>query len=47
MFALTLLLGAMMIYCFWLLLTTAAFWVIRMDEMHELSQGSTSRAVGR
>ena len=38
-FALTLLLGAVMIYCFWLLVTTAAFWVIRMDELHELFEG--------
>ena len=38
-FTLTLLLGAVMIYCFWLLVTTAAFWVIRMDELHELFEG--------
>ena len=38
-FALTLFLGAVMIYCFWLLVTTAAFWVIRMDELHELFEG--------
>jgi ABC-2 type transport system permease protein len=28
-----------MIYCFWLLVTTAAFWVVRMDELHELFEG--------
>jgi ABC-2 type transport system permease protein len=38
-FAGTLLLGAVMIYCFWLLLTTAAFWIVRMDEIHELFEG--------
>ena len=38
-FAATLLLGGVMIYCFWLLVTTAAFWIIRMDEIHELFEG--------
>ncbi len=38
-FAVALLLGAVMIYCFWLLLTTAAFWIVRMDEIHELFEG--------
>ncbi len=39
LFVATLFLGAVMIYCFWLLVTTAAFWVIRMDEIHELFEG--------
>ena len=38
-FAGCLLLGTVMIYCFWLLLTTAAFWIVRMDELHELFEG--------
>jgi ABC-2 type transport system permease protein len=38
-FAGCLLLGAVMIYCFWLVLTTAAFWIVRMDELHELFDG--------
>lgn len=38
-FGATLLLGAVMIYCFWLLVTTGAFWVVRMDELHELFEG--------
>ena len=38
-FAVALLLGATMIYCFWLILTTAAFWIVRMDEIHELFDG--------
>lgn len=38
-FAWLLLVGGVMIYCFWLILTTAAFWVVRMDEMANLFQG--------
>ena len=38
-FAFALLIGAAMIYCFWLILTTAAFWIVRMDEIHELWHG--------
>ena len=38
-FAFALLIGATMIYCFWLILTTAAFWIVRMDEIHELWDG--------
>lgn len=38
-FGLTLLLGGLMIYSFWLILTTGAFWVIRMDQIVELFQG--------
>jgi viologen exporter family transport system permease protein len=38
-FAFALLIGATMIYCFWLMLTTAAFWIVRMDEIHELWDG--------
>jgi ABC-2 type transport system permease protein len=28
-----------MIYCFWLIVTTGAFWIVRMDEIHELFDG--------
>jgi ABC-2 type transport system permease protein len=28
-----------MIYCFWLMMTTIAFWVIRVDEMVNLFEG--------
>jgi len=28
-----------MIYCFWLILTTVAFWIVRIDEIHELFSG--------
>jgi ABC-2 type transport system permease protein len=38
-FALALPLGAVAIYCFWLLLTTVAFWVTRLDPIVELFDG--------
>ncbi len=34
-----LLLGVVMIYCFWLMLTTGAFWFVRMDQVQELFDG--------
>lgn len=38
-FAAALLLGSLMIYSFWLMLTSTAFWVIRVDEIVNLFQG--------
>jgi viologen exporter family transport system permease protein len=38
-FLLSLGLGAVAIYCFWLLLTTVAFWVTRLDPIVELFDG--------
>jgi ABC-2 type transport system permease protein len=38
-FGFALLLGGLMIYCFWLILTTVAFWIVRIDEIHELFEG--------
>ena len=38
-FAAVLLMGGLMIYSFWLMLTTGAFWVIRMENILELFQG--------
>jgi ABC-2 type transport system permease protein len=38
-FVAALLLGAAMIYSFWLILTTGAFWVVRMENVIELFQG--------
>lgn len=38
-FAGLLMLGVVMIYCFWLMLTTGAFWFVRMDQMQELFDG--------
>ncbi|CAN5755378.1 ABC-2 family transporter protein [soil metagenome] len=31
--------GATMIYCFWLIITTFAFWIVRLDEIVELFEG--------
>ncbi len=38
-FAIALVLGAVMIYCFWLILTTTAFRVVRVENILELFQG--------
>lgn len=38
-FLLALALGTAMVYAFWLALTTAAFWIVRMDEIVELFSG--------
>jgi ABC-2 type transport system permease protein len=38
-FAYALLLGGVMIYCFWLMLTSPAFWIVRVYEMANLFQG--------
>jgi ABC-2 type transport system permease protein len=38
-FVAALLLGGVMIYAFWLMLTSIAFWVIRVDEMINLFEG--------
>jgi ABC-2 type transport system permease protein len=38
-FIAALLLGGIMIYCFWLILTTTAFWIIRIWELVNLFQG--------
>jgi ABC-2 type transport system permease protein len=38
-FAAALLLGGLMIYSFWIIMTTGAFWIIRMDTILELFQG--------
>jgi ABC-2 type transport system permease protein len=39
LFALVLLLGGLMIYSFWLMLTSISFWVVRVDEMVNLFEG--------
>jgi ABC-2 type transport system permease protein len=39
LFAVALVLGGLMIYCFWLILTVGAFWVVRMDQIVELFEG--------
>jgi ABC-2 type transport system permease protein len=38
-FLAALLMGGTMIYCFWLMLTSTAFWVVRVYEMVNLFQG--------
>ncbi len=38
-FALALVLGAVMIYCFWLVIATGAFWVVEMWHVTELFDG--------
>jgi ABC-2 type transport system permease protein len=38
-FTVALLMGGLLIYCFWLILTTGAFWIIRMENILELFQG--------
>jgi ABC-2 type transport system permease protein len=38
-FVTALILGGIMIYCFWLILTTTAFWLIRIWELVNLFQG--------
>lgn len=38
-FVAILIMGALMLYAFWLLLTTCAFWVVRMNDLINLFQG--------
>ena len=38
-FAAALVLGAVLVYCFWLIVTTGAFWVVRMEHVLELFEG--------
>jgi ABC-2 type transport system permease protein len=38
-FILTLVLGSIIIYCFWLMITSSAFWIVRVDEIVNLFQG--------
>ncbi len=38
-FALTIVLGGVTVYCFWLILTTGAFWFVRMEQLQELFLG--------
>ncbi len=38
-FALALVFGGLMIYCFWLIITTGAFWIVRVDNIIQLFDG--------
>jgi ABC-2 type transport system permease protein len=38
-FLAALLMGGLMVYCFWLMITSSAFWIIRVDEIVNLFEG--------
>jgi viologen exporter family transport system permease protein len=38
-FGIALLIGGVLVYCFWLVITTGAFWVVRMENVLELFEG--------
>ena len=38
-FGCALAIGALLVYCFWLIVTTGAFWVVRMEHVLELFEG--------
>ena len=38
-FMFAMLLGSIIIYCFWLIITSTAFWIVRVDEIVNLFQG--------
>jgi ABC-2 type transport system permease protein len=38
-FLATLAMGAIMVYCFWLIVTSSAFWIIRVNEIANLFEG--------
>jgi ABC-2 type transport system permease protein len=38
-FMFALLMGSILIYCFWLIITSTAFWIVRVDEIVNLFQG--------
>src|SRR5204863_8548636 len=38
-FACSLTIGAFLFYCFWLIVTTGAFWLVRMEHVLELFEG--------
>lgn len=38
-FVAALLVGSVMLYCFWLVLTTASFWFVRIDQIVEMFDG--------
>ena len=38
-FAFALGIGVVLVYCFWLILTTGAFWIVRMENVLELFEG--------
>jgi ABC-2 type transport system permease protein len=38
-FAAALAIGAVLVYCFWLIMTTGSFWIVRMEHVLELFEG--------
>jgi ABC-2 type transport system permease protein len=38
-FGIAIVIGGVLVYCFWLILTTGAFWVVRMEHVLELFEG--------
>ena len=38
-FGIALLAGGVLVYCFWLIMTTGAFWIVRMENVLELFEG--------
>jgi ABC-2 type transport system permease protein len=38
-FGFALAIGAVLVYCFWLIMTTGAFWIVRMEHVLELFEG--------
>ena len=38
-FGIALLIGGVLVYCFWLIMTTGAFWIVRMENVLELFEG--------
>jgi viologen exporter family transport system permease protein len=38
-FGVALVIGGVLVYCFWLVITTGAFWVVRMENVLELFEG--------
>jgi ABC-2 type transport system permease protein len=38
-FGIAILIGGVLVYCFWLVMTTGAFWIVRMENVLELFEG--------
>lgn len=38
-FGIALVIGGVLVYCFWLVITTGAFWIVRMENVLELFEG--------
>jgi len=38
-FGIAIVIGGVLVYCFWLIMTTGAFWIVRMENVLELFEG--------